>query len=849
MKEYENNSPSTLLLYLDLVVEPQLMFLPQWLLKALWRVLCNQAGGLSPLKAILLLWRSFWRFFRRFSRTQDDGAPDKPPQHIPDQVSYLPQDIEPTARAMSLAVEDEPVPTVVCRSATLPYDPRFSCDMAPMSVASPSQTALEVETDLNPSNGHPPLHDSRLSSITQSPIESSLDSYARSNPSQLSQDTSGTVFNSAADAPLNPSHAHLPHARSTSGKGGLSSDSEAEMSAVVMPLPPTAAQHDGKNQDVSTLQKEHPFFVPIVPRMHPRVGSRPRNPHIPNVPWVAPLTTSFTLHGVPSDWSLHITPAGVRYYVHEKIFHASVNASSTSCSSLLRIFTYEDTALPEVLQELTGFLDNILSYMHTEGITLPPKVDLVLSFGPELEDGTHCCGYYFADHMHCSIFWLDGFDIGMLSKVERYNTSEPSHLAHAIEAEYWVHYRMFPCQEMTSDIIEEVNDFLIHCITETNFGFSAKHGFTLPELQQHFSIVNSIRSNPRSYSRPGSVCSIALIMDKRSLTRYMHFYGEPDPFFGNNNSDEQGHVLFKRFRTPLITLLSPLLFFAPDIHCTALHEICIDGISKTDWSAFTRKLSTEWQDFVINATVLLNANIAFLAIQSIDESSVNKGRSPAQIASYVSTIMSISSVTMGLLLLQKNRHKSRVYNCTSWDFLGIQDTDLGRRLGLETLAIMYSLPWALLMWAMIFFLAAFCLMCFTASSLSVRMIVGSALLAIGILLFWYLTISRKRYELRWYVRAHVHLVDAWYRLCWALSEYLAVIVDWMRRMPCIPSNDVEMAPMGSHTTASFVNDESTTCSHKTMSTSSYETALASSQATLSFYDTASMRSHTADVDV
>ncbi|KAK0470205.1 uncharacterized protein EV420DRAFT_1473286 [Desarmillaria tabescens] len=678
---------------------------------------------------------------------------------------------------MSLAVDgdaDEPVPAVVCR-ATLPNDLRFSHDVASMSVVNRSQTGLAVETELSTLNGHPPLHSPRPSSITRSPIEGTLNSYAHSNPSQLSQDTSGTVFNSAADTHLNPSHAHLRHARPTSG---VLSDSEAETSPVVIPSPPTAAQHDLKNQDFSTLQKAYPFFIPICPWILPWAGSRPRNPHIPNVPSIAPLTTSFTLHGVPSDWSLHINPQGVRYYVHEMMFHASVNASSTSCSSRLRIFTHEDIILPEVLRELTGFLDNILNYMHAKGTNLPPKVDIVLSFGSEFEDGTHCCGYYFADHMHRSIFWLDSFDASML--------------AHGLIIAR-VHYRMFPCQEMTSDIIEEVNDYLIHCIA----------------------------GDPRSYSRPGSAnaVGIALIMDKRSRDRYVNLYGEPQPFLCTNNSGEQGHVIYKRSRTGLIAILSPLLFFAPDIHCAALHEVCHNGISKTDWSALIRKLSTEWQDFVINvgirtidsrdslthlqATVLLNANIAFLAIQSIDESSDDKGRSPTQIASYVSTIISIGSVTMGLLLLQKNRHKSRVYFLNKWEFLGIQRGDLGERLGLETLAIMYSLPWALLMWAMIFFLAAFCLMCFTASSLSVRMIVGSALLAIGIFIFWYLTISRERYELRWYVRAHVHLVNAWNRLPRGLSVRIPVKFNmgWTQRTLQMSSNDVEMAPTGSHKTA------------------------------------------------
>ncbi|SJK99625.1 uncharacterized protein ARMOST_02933 [Armillaria ostoyae] len=102
-----------------------------------------------------------------------------------------------------------------------------------------------------------------------------------------------------------------------------------------------------------------------------------------------------------------------------------------------------------------------------------------------------------------------------------------------------------------------------------------------------------------------------------------------------------------------------------------------------EWGAFIQKLSTEWQEFVINATILLNANIAFLAIQSIDDSSVDKGCSPTQIASYVSMV--------------KNRYKNCVYTTLESDFLHIQEGGFGWRLGLEILAIMYSLPRALLL--------------------------------------------------------------------------------------------------------------------------------------------------------
>ncbi|SJK99607.1 uncharacterized protein ARMOST_02915 [Armillaria ostoyae] len=203
------------------------MFLLQWLLKAFRRVFFGHAGGRLPLKAILLLWRFFQRLFQRFSCTRDDGAPDKQPQHISDQVLYLPQGVEQTKSTMSLAVDgdtDEPITAVVCRSA-LPNNPWSSHDMASMSVASRSQTGFAFEVDLNPSNGHPTLHGSRFSSITPSSIENSLYSSARSSFSRLSRGISSTASNSAADTHLNPSDVHLQHVKSASGQGGLAFDS------------------------------------------------------------------------------------------------------------------------------------------------------------------------------------------------------------------------------------------------------------------------------------------------------------------------------------------------------------------------------------------------------------------------------------------------------------------------------------------------------------------------------------------------------------------------------------------------------------------------------------------------
>ena len=53
---------------------------------------------------------------------------------------------------------------------------------------------------------------------------------------------------------------------------------------------------------------------------------------------------------------------------------------------------------------------------------------------------------------------------------------------------------------------------------------------------------------------------------------------------------------------------------------------------------------------------MLNANVAFLSIQSVD-TDAGPYRSPAQISSYCSIAASIGSIIVGLILVRKGRTK------------------------------------------------------------------------------------------------------------------------------------------------------------------------------------------------
>ena len=57
--------------------------------------------------------------------------------------------------------------------------------------------------------------------------------------------------------------------------------------------------------------------------------------------------------------------------------------------------------------------------------------------------------------------------------------------------------------------------------------------------------------------------------------------------------------------------------------------------------------------------MLLNANVAFLAIPSVDNGENQNVVTPAQISSYLSIITSVGSILLGLLLIRQHRVKAK----------------------------------------------------------------------------------------------------------------------------------------------------------------------------------------------
>jgi len=119
------------------------------------------------------------------------------------------------------------------------------------------------------------------------------------------------------------------------------------------------------------------------------------------------------------------------------------------------------------------------------------------------------------------------------------------------------------------------------------------------------------------------------------------------------------------------------------------------------------KLQDEWIGFVLWSTVMLAVNVGFLSIPGVMFSSTNGDTlksvhqeiilpSSSQVASTLSAEASIGSILIGLFLVRHNRTKQDLDPTGAATYLSRSSQ---RILGLEAMAIIFSLPWALLLWS------------------------------------------------------------------------------------------------------------------------------------------------------
>ncbi|KAH9050808.1 hypothetical protein EDB87DRAFT_1168343 [Lactarius vividus] len=358
------------------------------------------------------------------------------------------------------------------------------------------------------------------------------------------------------------------------------------------------------------------------------------------------------------------------------------------------------------------------------------------------EDDQVVWSYYYACHEARCLFWLNPYDASHMIS-ELFGVRSPAHIRHRLEALYWTHWSLFPAvfegRRLDRAVVDELAGILSYGCLDVMTSKSSTLPFDNDTMQNMLAIV-----------RDAKKLDAGLVYHTAGVTRLLSYFAHWRflCFHGQNNARLERHKTAyantKQKRSLLITSLSPVLFLAPEGYLRELEKVWVDEvIIKVTWRNFISGLLKEWEQLILSSTVVLSVNVGFLAIPGVVISTLNNNitntnqvvifTSPAQIASCMSIVASAGSIVIGLLLIRHSGPKQNEDPADASDYLYKNTHHI---FGLERLAIIFSLPWALLMWSMMSFFVALLLFCFCISNASTRIFVAVTSVVVAVLVVW-----------------------------------------------------------------------------------------------------------------
>ncbi|KAF5311120.1 hypothetical protein D9619_007988 [Psilocybe cf. subviscida] len=420
-----------------------------------------------------------------------------------------------------------------------------------------------------------------------------------------------------------------------------------------------------------------------------------------------PLMLDFSEPAMPPGWTKISHPEGVRYFYH----------------SDKRVYTDSEIHDPVILRHLENDIAYLTDLSTAFAVPFPDTAEFVINVYES--EGELRSEYYCIDHGSRTVFFLHVFRASWLDAwMELPGVKSKALLRIELEAQYWFFVQLFPTSlGLTVDMISELRDVVLHLIGDSMTSPYSTACYNLDDLLKILGITNGLNKNCNSNHISGSMCLLARHMYIFMHSRFLNAHGES---YARLERDFSVYGDKLHPRTWFIKLLSPLFFSAPDVHLVSLQRMWVDALlHKSAWEKMIASMTLQWREFLLSATILLNADIAFLAINGIsdvDDTGWARG-SPAQIAAYVSTIANLGSILVTLLLLHHHRTKSRE---TAAEVHYLLQRKKHPSLGFEPLAIIYGLPYALLIWGLISLLASLAFLCFQHTDTPTRSVTGAA---------------------------------------------------------------------------------------------------------------------------
>ncbi|KAK0239693.1 hypothetical protein EDD85DRAFT_822878 [Armillaria nabsnona] len=311
----------------------------------------------------------------------------------------------------------------------------------------------------------------------------------------------------------------------------------------------------------------------------------------------------------------------------------------------------------------------------------------------------------------------------------------PDLIRRYLQREYWNHHYFFSdLHRLTKAQWNTVQKSIL--LAETDVTMSETSTVTRGSGTLKIMSKSIILAEKLDASEVAAAYMMALLRDQ-----ILNYHGQRDVRTCRDESI-YGYDHINKKRTVPFRTMNLLLFYAPIKHYTSLHKVWVDRvISRGPWHRLIEQITDKWQQHVGLATILLAVNMAFLAIPSVDDMGPGQQhRFVTQILCYLSVASSMATIIIGLILMSHHNALKHADVSVVTDFL---QRHWQEYTGFERLSVMYSTPYALLMWGMVSFLASFFLMCLeSANPVSLKVFVtlgfllGAALCVWCIYLFW-----------------------------------------------------------------------------------------------------------------
>jgi hypothetical protein len=189
----------------------------------------------------------------------------------------------------------------------------------------------------------------------------------------------------------------------------------------------------------------------------------------------------------------------------------------------------------------------------------------------------------------------------------------------------------------------------------------------------------------------------------------------------------------KKPKPILVRILNIALFNSPHIHSESIHNVWVDNtVVKPRWKKFISQLNSEWSSFTVFSTVMLAVDVSFLAVPGVDDPTT-QSRSAVTIVIFLSTLCAMGSLVISLVLAGQVSNSRRSSAGSVADFMTSMSKSL---LGIESLAFMLSLPFALLIWGMIFFAIGLSILIFYTTDIVALTVVIPIWVVVVLLTTW-----------------------------------------------------------------------------------------------------------------